>query len=323
MPIQADEEIFATRYAHSDFDRYTLVNSRPAVEQFFRWKASMQARPKPVLVGMVLQAKSHGFQRRKYFQPRYPIESIPEDTLVHLRAVARSTFPQFTQLLDRSQRFSLLLDDELTPSEGTGYARTFSCRIVTVDGQPLSDNAPKRFCVKLFNDSAASIPSHTEYHSLTFWSQTFYTAEDMIHNEIGFTLEECGILIEYVTLSDTKLEEQSEVAQIAFIESARHALRVLQYADISQLDWSSEQWISTPSPCHTTSNSTLTCVLIDFALTAQGDRYKDGYKEDDYGGMADMLDEARIPADLIRKWFGPREEWDFFRASYVMEQSVR
>jgi hypothetical protein len=58
-PLPADEEIFATRLAHSDFDRYALVNSRSAVEQFFRWKAAMQARPKPVLVGTVLQAKSN------------------------------------------------------------------------------------------------------------------------------------------------------------------------------------------------------------------------------------------------------------------------
>jgi hypothetical protein len=51
----------------------------------------------------------------------------------------------------------------------------------------------------------------------------------------------------------------------------------------------------------------------------QGDQYKDGYKEDDYGGVADMLNEAGIPADLIRKWFGPREEWDFFCSSLVMD----
>jgi hypothetical protein len=185
FPLPTDEDIFTTRHAHSDFDRYTLANSLPAVEQFFRWKTSMQARPKPVLIGTVLQAKSHGFQPRGQFQPRYPIEPLPEDTLAHLRAVARTTFPQFVQLLNRSQTFSLLLDEELTPSEGTGYARTFSCRIVTVDGQMLSDNAPKKLCLKLFDDSAASVPGHAESPSLTMWSQNFYTAEDMTHNEIN------------------------------------------------------------------------------------------------------------------------------------------
>ncbi|KAJ8593597.1 hypothetical protein M405DRAFT_879263 [Rhizopogon salebrosus TDB-379] len=327
-PLPADEEIFATRRAHSDFDRYALVNSR--------WKAAMQARPKPVLVGTVLQAKSNGFQQRKPFQPRYPVEPLPEDTLAYLRAVARHTFPQFSQLLNLSQTFSLLLDEELTQSEGTAYARTFSCHIVTVDGQLISDDAPKTLCVKLFDDSAAVILSHEE-SPLIAWSQTFYTAEDMIHNEINvynrvefawgsvvpqfygahsFTLQDgrtlFGILLEYVTPSEMKLEEQPEVAQIAFIQSARHALRVLQYADISQLDWSIDQWICTHSPSPTASDLTLTCVLIDFSLTAQGDCHKDGRKEDDYGGLADRLHEAGIPTDLIRKWFGPREEWDFF-----------
>jgi hypothetical protein len=184
-PLPSDGEIFATRRAHSDFDRYALVNSKPAVEQFFRWKAAMQARPKPVLVGTVLQAKSNGFQQRKPFQPRYPVEPLPEDTLAHLRAVARHTFPQFSQLLNLSQTFSLLLDEELTQSEGTAYARTFSCHIVTVDGQLLSDDAPKTLCVKLFDDSAAHIPSHAESPSLALWSQNFYTAEDMIHNEMN------------------------------------------------------------------------------------------------------------------------------------------
>jgi len=185
FPLPTDEDIFTTLHAHSDFDRYTLANSLPAVEQFFRWKTSMQARPKPVLVGTALQAKSHGFQPRGQFQPRYPIEPLPEDTLAHLRAVARTTFPQFVQLLNHSQTFSLLLDEELTPSEGTGYARTFSCRIVTVDGQMLSDNAPKKLCLKLFDDSAASVPGPAESPSLTMWSQNFYTAEDMIHNEMN------------------------------------------------------------------------------------------------------------------------------------------
>jgi hypothetical protein len=183
--LSTDKEIFATRHAHSDFDRYTLANSLPAVEQFFRWKASMQARPRPVLVGTVLQADSHKFQPRGQFQPRYPIEPLPEDTLTHLHAVSRSTFPQFVQLLNRSQVFSLSLDKELTPSEGTGYARTFSCHIVTVDGQMLSDDAPTKLCLKIFDDSAASVPSPTKPFPLTLWSQNFYTAEDMIQNEVN------------------------------------------------------------------------------------------------------------------------------------------
>ncbi|OJA13472.1 hypothetical protein AZE42_04412 [Rhizopogon vesiculosus] len=99
------------------------------------------------------------------------------------------------------------------------------------------------------------------------------------------------------------------------IQSARHAVRVLQYADISQFDWSIEQL-----DLHGT-NITLACVLIDFALTGQGDCYKDRHHADDYVNMADELHEAGIPADLIRKWFGPREERDFYLSSHVMDSS--
>jgi hypothetical protein len=182
-PLPADNDVFSTQRAHSDFDRYALVHSRAAVEQFFRWKASMQARPTPALVGTVLEVKCRGFQQRKLFQPRYPIDSLPEDTLAHLRAMTRHTFPRFVELLNRSQVLNLLLDEELTPSEGTGYARTFSCHIVAVDGQLLSDDAPKKLCIKLFDDSAGFIPSRTGY-PLKWWSRNFYTAEDMIQNEI-------------------------------------------------------------------------------------------------------------------------------------------
>jgi hypothetical protein len=63
----------------------------------------------------------------------------------------------------------------------------------------------------------------------------------------------------------------------------------------------------------------LNCVLIDFSLTSQGDCYNDGYKKDDYGEVADMMWESGIPPNLIKKWYSPREEWDFFLASYVMD----
>jgi hypothetical protein len=34
--------------------------------------------------------------------------------------------------------------------------------------------------------------------------------------------------------------------------------------------------------------------------------------------MADELYYSGISVDLIKKCFGPREEWDFYLASYVM-----
>ncbi|OJA15500.1 hypothetical protein AZE42_08256 [Rhizopogon vesiculosus] len=147
-PLTSDEEIFATRHGHSDSDRYVPANSMPALEQF---------------LSTAPLAKSHGFRQCKQLSPRYDIEPLLEETLARLRAVARSTFPQFVQFLNRSQTFSLLLDEELTPSEGIAYARTFSCSIVTVDG---------------------SVRNLVEA-SLATWSQFFHTSENMINNEIN------------------------------------------------------------------------------------------------------------------------------------------
>jgi hypothetical protein len=186
LPFAPDHQIFTTYHSHSDFDRYSLVNSRSAVDQFFRWKALMHAKAIPPMVGTVLQAECHGFiPKCGPIRPRYPIEPLPESTRAHLLAVARRSFPQFSQLLNYSRTFSLLLEEELTPSEGTAYARTFSCRLTTVDGQLPPDNVPKKLCVKLFDDRAARVPSLTEYLSLTWWSQDFRTAEEIIENEIN------------------------------------------------------------------------------------------------------------------------------------------
>jgi hypothetical protein len=121
----------------------------------------MRAKAVTVLAGTILQAECHEFTRIP-FRPRYPIEPLPESTRAHLRSVARLSYPKFVQQLHRSRTFSLLLDEELTPAEGTAYARTFLCHLVTIDGQLPSDDAPRKLCVKLFDDAAASVPNHTE-----------------------------------------------------------------------------------------------------------------------------------------------------------------
>ncbi|KAF9517780.1 hypothetical protein BS47DRAFT_1338971 [Hydnum rufescens UP504] len=186
LPLPPDHEILSTHTRHSDFDRYTLVNNRAAAEQFFRWKASKCAERVLTLVGTAIHAESLGFmERHRPFQPRYRLEPLPEPTRAHLIATARPAFPHFVSLLNGSRSFSLLLDEELTPSEGTGYARTFSCRLTAVDGQLPSGDVPKNLCVKLFDDHAASVPSLSDYPSLRTWSQDFYTAEDMLQNEVN------------------------------------------------------------------------------------------------------------------------------------------
>jgi hypothetical protein len=185
LPLPPDDETLSTHSRHSDFDRYTLVNNRAAVEQFFRWKASKCAESVPTLVGTAVHAESLGFMERlRPFQPRHHLELLPESTRAHLIATARPAFPHFVSLLKGSRSFSLLLDEELTPSEGTGYARTFFCRLTAVDGQLPSGDIPNNLCVKLFDDRAAFVPPLGDY-PLRMWYQNFYTAEDMLQNEVN------------------------------------------------------------------------------------------------------------------------------------------
>src|SRR5258705_10287503 len=121
----------------------------------------MHAKSVTSLAGTVLQVECYEFTGIcRPFRPRYPIEPLPESTRAHLRSVARLSYPRFTQLLYQSRTSSLFLDEELTPSEGTAYARTFSCRLMTIDGELPSDDVPKNLCVKLFDDGAAYVPSH-------------------------------------------------------------------------------------------------------------------------------------------------------------------
>jgi hypothetical protein len=212
------------------------------------------AKPNPVLVGTVLQAKSHGFmQQRRPFEPRYPIEPLSECTQAHLHAVARRSFPGFVESLNRSRTFSLVLDEELSPSEGTAYARTFSCRIITGG------------CFRTMRQGSSASNCLTTVQHLFPASQNISpwdcglnlcTAEDLIQNGVDaymrlehawgsivphfygahrvsrflnssltlltlFTVVHAsglfGILMEYVESSEGKLEEHSEVAQISFV----------------------------------------------------------------------------------------------------------
>ena len=112
------------------------------------------------------------------------------------------------------------------------------------------------------------------------------------------------------------------------IQSARHAIRVLQRADISQYDWCSGQWIVAPYPGSSDhAGPSLACVLVDFALTSQGDVWSDALKQDDWGDMADALyldkpEDAQmdgVSRALLKQWYAPREEWDFMRSSWVMD----
>ena len=110
------------------------------------------------------------------------------------------------------------------------------------------------------------------------------------------------------------------------IRNARHAVRVLQYADIAQIDWTPDQFIVAryPSEDHREDPS-LACVLIDFALAKMGDIFYEAEKDDDWGDLAAsfILDkddnEDGCELELVRKYYDPPEPWDCYANSTVMD----
>ncbi|KAJ3558842.1 hypothetical protein NM688_g693 [Phlebia brevispora] len=348
VPQPSDDEILATRHEHADFDRYVLAFTPSAIPQFLRWKREMQSREIPRMEGDILAADLWTFScTRSPFDPRYPLEQLPEVTEKHLIATERPTYPQFVELLKCSSHCLISLDDELTPPDGTGYARTFTCRIIQVEGKDITVEAPPRLCVKIYDDSAGQVMPFSPSQSGTAWMREFYTAQDMLQNEenvyyrlrhawgsiipfyYGIHRFACkdgryryGLLMELVPKTTKPLREHSRPSQISFIQSARHAVRVLQYADITQYDWSGNmaQMVVTPSPgTLDDGEQALSCTLVDFALAKQSDVFFDVEKEDDYAHMASAIiinvdgNEDGVEAQLMREYYGPREEWDFLR----------
>lgn len=190
IPTPSDEQVFATRKRHADFDRYVMETSRPAFDQFLRWKDHMRARAKPALVCATVQGETNAFAaHRMPARPRYALEPLPAETDAYMRAIQRRAFPRFAQTLRGSARFSLVLGEELTPADGTSYARTFACSVGAVDGRSAaaaeSDgcDVPPRLCVKLYDDGAARVPDLKDAGSPFFWMQQFYTAETMLRVE--------------------------------------------------------------------------------------------------------------------------------------------
>ena len=107
------------------------------------------------------------------------------------------------------------------------------------------------------------------------------------------------------------------------IRSARHAVRVLQYADIHQEAWLQDSIVATVPPGVGLAQPSLACVLVDFAFTVQSDVSHDVDStteslHDDWGWMADSIciggrrkNADGVSADTIKKYYALREAWDF------------
>ena len=103
-------------------------------------------------------------------------------------------------------------------------------------------------------------------------------------------------------------------------------MRVLQYADVVQKDWWGDQFIPTYFPNNNcdadAEDPLLACVLIDFGLSAIGDVWYEVEKQNCWSDLAigmvsDMWGhEDGCEAELMRKYYEPREAWDIWRRGW-------
>ena len=108
------------------------------------------------------------------------------------------------------------------------------------------------------------------------------------------------------------------------IKSARHAVRILQCADLSQHDWHSGQILCNVRTLPT-GESQAHCILIDFASVTVGLEEQDAHREDDFSGcLAALCEEiVGLDADLVWDTYGKREPWDTFFAKIDIKEEAR
>lgn len=94
------------------------------------------------------------------------------------------------------------------------------------------------------------------------------------------------------------------------IQSARHASRILDLADVSQHDWHPGQILIRTEPSTQIDHA----VLIDFASTSQTVASDDRILLQNYVGMFSVLRGRAGPVSLdeqlVWKYFGEQDNWD-------------
>jgi hypothetical protein len=94
------------------------------------------------------------------------------------------------------------------------------------------------------------------------------------------------------------------------IQSCRHAVRVLDVADVSQRDWHNEQVILYTNPITKLDHA----VLIDFAATTQTWEPDELNLIQNYFGLLHVLLSRRgdvwLDPELVWKHFGDPDDWD-------------
>lgn len=191
IPMESDEEVFATRRCHTDFDYYALTHDRDRALQFFRWKTWVKENCSHVVTssGDVLTGITHGFSRRNAeLKPYYPLDTPPVDTLEHVASVRRPCPMAVRSLLDEfnsSETFTLELLEDLTQAQNSGLCRTFTCRIASINGRAVGGISPV-LCVKFFDDRfyPMQYPDDEMLEGdFRWWWAHYTTSERQIQNE--------------------------------------------------------------------------------------------------------------------------------------------
>ncbi|KII84948.1 hypothetical protein PLICRDRAFT_179264 [Plicaturopsis crispa FD-325 SS-3] len=344
IPLEPDETVFATKRRCSDFDRYTLTHSPEHALQFFRWKAHIAANVSRQFVRAqeIIRAETCEFTNlHELLKPRHALLPLPDATRAYLESARRPENPDLHNAVFNSKYFDLELTEELSqpPSRWSGFSRTFRCRLRAVDGKhgDILDRLPDLF-VKLFDDRFLEMTLSEQDRKCedpASWLNNWETAEDAVRIEASvyarlahvqgsslpryygshlFRLpnghEVYGNLLEYIpAMPLSSLSLASDHEQIEFIQSARHALRVLQSADVSQWDWHEDQlllYVTPTLPRH------FACIVIDFETAVQSDPGYDSERCDDYGELEEILcaPQLGLRKKLMEQYWEPREDWD-------------
>ncbi|KAH9482256.1 hypothetical protein JR316_0004354 [Psilocybe cubensis] len=301
QPLHSDEHLIATCNRNSDFDLATLLRDRNRALQFFRWnkhalqrKSELVTRAKDILHGTTNQRFNPAMQVPSPLYPFDPSE-MPSDTKNHLQMIyCVSPLAQggLDKALAQSKSFALQIDGVLEEGERVGFCSVYRCRLTSIDGHPVSSSP--LLCLKLFDDRFQDLHHLIDYEDpFPLWFGLISIAEDCTDNETivynklrpvqgtvipwfygqhqfilpnGVAIQ--GLLMEYIDgyhLDSKRANELSSVQQIQVIQSCRHAVRVLDAGDITQMDWHDRQFVLYTHP-----TAQVECVvLLDFSVILQ------------------------------------------------------
>ncbi|KAI0047370.1 hypothetical protein FA95DRAFT_1232609 [Auriscalpium vulgare] len=345
LSLPSDEAAFLTKKRYSDFDLYSLQKDADQADQFFRWSALKSDATAAFQVGDVIVVDSD-VSRRHWLPtpsaPRYPLEPLPASTLDYLASIRRTSATKFQFLADRIHR-SKYFTVQITRVIGVYNSRVVVARLLSIDGDMLSAVLElPQLCIKLYDDRLTTEqPTREEVDGYGVYRNfiNFVPVEEIIaaedaayhrlvhlqgsaipmyygaHSFRAPTEEVYGIVMEYIDALDLEnigMDRLPTAEQIQMIEGARHCVRALQYASVSQQDWHVNQIL-----CRRAEDGfqkkRLACILVDLAWVSMSTNFELRRPMDDHRRaretLAEVLGERQ---DLLERYYAPREAWDIY-----------